>query len=143
MADVKIIDHTKEAIEAKDEAVERALEIIGGLMERYAKQNCPVDTGLLRNSITHATDGHRPSAERYHADSEKNGSMGIGYYQGEIPPEPDGKRSVVVGTNVVYARIIEFNEKMKHVSGRAHFIRDSVATHIAEYKKILERELGK
>lgn len=31
----------------------RALEIIGGTAERYAKRLCPVDTGNLRNSITH------------------------------------------------------------------------------------------
>lgn len=30
-----------------------ALEIIGGKAETYAKQACPVDTGRLRNSITH------------------------------------------------------------------------------------------
>ena len=29
------------------------LEIIGGKAETYAKQICPVDTGNLRNSITH------------------------------------------------------------------------------------------
>lgn len=139
MGNTTIIDHTKEAIEAKDEAVERALEIIGGLMERYAKQNCPVDTGLLRNSITHAVDGKPMAVSEYY----DNGKEQQGFYEGEMPPEEGGKRSVVVGTNVVYAPIIEFNEKMKHVSGRAHFIRDSVATHIAEYKKILERELGK
>ena len=34
-------------------AKERALEIIGGKAETYAKQICPVDTGNLRNSITH------------------------------------------------------------------------------------------
>lgn len=31
----------------------QALEIIGGLAEGYAKRLCPVDTGNLRNSITH------------------------------------------------------------------------------------------
>lgn len=34
-------------------AVDRALEIIGGKAESYAKMLCPVDTGNLRNSITH------------------------------------------------------------------------------------------
>ena len=32
----------------------RALEIVGGMAETYAKQLCPVDTGRLRNSISHA-----------------------------------------------------------------------------------------
>lgn len=31
----------------------KALEIIGGKAEGYAKRLCPVDTGNLRNSITH------------------------------------------------------------------------------------------
>jgi HK97 gp10 family phage protein len=34
-------------------ATARALEIIGGKAEGYAKAICPVDTGRLRNSITH------------------------------------------------------------------------------------------
>lgn len=46
-------DHTQEAIDAKDIAVERALEAIGLAAEGYAKLLCPVDTGRLRNSITH------------------------------------------------------------------------------------------
>ena len=34
-------------------AIDRALEIIGGKAESYAKALSPVDTGRLRNSITH------------------------------------------------------------------------------------------
>lgn len=34
-------------------ATARALEIMGGKAEGYAKMLCPVDTGRLRNSITH------------------------------------------------------------------------------------------
>ena len=39
--------------EAVTQAMARALEICGGKAETYAKQLCPVDTGNLRNSITH------------------------------------------------------------------------------------------
>lgn len=38
-------------------AVVRALEIAGGMAESYAKEICPVDTGNLRNSITHQMEG--------------------------------------------------------------------------------------
>lgn len=38
------------------DAVEQALHSIGDKMESYAKANCPVDTGNLRNSITHTVD---------------------------------------------------------------------------------------
>lgn len=53
ITDVKITSHVSEAIEAKNEAVARALEIMGEVAERYAKGYAPVDTGRLRNSISH------------------------------------------------------------------------------------------
>lgn len=39
-------------------AIERALETCGLAAEGYAKRLCPVDTGNLRNSISHAVEGH-------------------------------------------------------------------------------------
>lgn len=45
--------HCREALSAEEAARTRALEIIGGKAESYAKKLCPVDTGRLRNSITH------------------------------------------------------------------------------------------
>lgn len=49
-----------EVLKGSQEAIERAAEIIGGMAESYAKELCPVDTGNLRNSITHTTEdeGH-------------------------------------------------------------------------------------
>ena len=45
--------HVPEALNSLKAKKARALEIIGGKAETYAKQLCPVDTGNLRNSITH------------------------------------------------------------------------------------------
>ena len=45
--------HAREALNAEQKARDTALEIIGGKAETYAKRLCPVDTGRLRNSITH------------------------------------------------------------------------------------------
>ena len=53
MSSVIFNDHTKEVIDAKNQAVQKALEMIGLQCEGYAKLLCPVDTGNLRNSITH------------------------------------------------------------------------------------------
>lgn len=50
---VVFTSHVKEALSAEQEARNWALEIIGGKAETYAKKICPVDTGRLRNSITH------------------------------------------------------------------------------------------
>lgn len=49
----KIIDHSDEYIRAKNAAISKALEKIGLKAEGYAKLICPVDTGRLRNSISH------------------------------------------------------------------------------------------
>lgn len=52
-----ILEDNAEAIRnATNQALMRALETIGIVAERYAKALCPVDTGRLRNSITHALD---------------------------------------------------------------------------------------
>lgn len=54
----EIIENNKDKIEgALDEAIDRALEACGLQAENYAKARCPVDTGLLRNSISHTHDG--------------------------------------------------------------------------------------
>ena len=51
------ITSNKDLIEnTSNEAIERALEAIGLQCEGYAKMLCPVDTGRLRNSITHSVD---------------------------------------------------------------------------------------
>ena len=46
-------DNTDEVLKGISDAVERALTRIGLSAEGYAKKECPVDTGNLRNSITH------------------------------------------------------------------------------------------
>lgn len=49
-------DNTEEASQGIVRAIDRALEEIGLAAEGYAKRACPVDTGNLRNSITHAVE---------------------------------------------------------------------------------------
>lgn len=54
MIGVKITDNSKQTISAMDKAVAKGLEMCGLVGEGYAKLKCPVDTGRLRNSISHA-----------------------------------------------------------------------------------------
>lgn len=49
-------DNTEEVSRGIVRAIDRALEEIGLAAEGYAKRRCPVDTGNLRNSITHAVE---------------------------------------------------------------------------------------
>lgn len=52
--DVEIVqDNTDEVVAAIGKAIARGLEAVGLQAEGYAVQKCPVDTGRLRNSITH------------------------------------------------------------------------------------------
>ena len=50
------IDHSEEVLSAFAKAKKNALTAIGITAERHAKKKTPVDTGRLRNSITHAED---------------------------------------------------------------------------------------
>jgi len=57
---IDIEDHTPELLQAIDEHLPDIMDAIGATAEGYAKQRCPVDTGRLRNSITHqVTDDGR------------------------------------------------------------------------------------
>ena len=53
MADFTFISHAKEVTDALQAAKGRALEIIGGKAESYAKALCPTKSGRLKNNITH------------------------------------------------------------------------------------------
>ena len=160
--EVKIIDNSELFKKAKDEAVKRALEAIGMTAERHAKERCPVDTGLLRNSITHAVSGEKPAINSYHASYGSNrytkgknagkrrsasskyaGSVGYGKYSGTAPNDPPEKLGVYIGTNVKYARKQELGDSYHHASGAAHFLRDAATTHGDEYKRIAEKQLKK
>ena len=54
--DVSITSNKDEVLNAFREQVQKGLEAIGSTAEGYAKDNCPVDTGRLRNSIAYAVE---------------------------------------------------------------------------------------
>ena len=96
---VSFTDNRRFFIDAKNEAVERALEAIGLQAEGDVAALAPHDTGLLRNSITHAVSGNRPAISSYTDD----GGGQLGTYAGSVPDAPPKKKAVYVGTNVEYA----------------------------------------
>lgn len=59
---VEFTDNSEEISDALKAAILRGLEKCGLAAEGYAKKLCPVDTGNLRNSITHAVDEDEPAA---------------------------------------------------------------------------------
>ena len=59
---VEIHDNSKEVSDKIKAALLRGLETCGLVAEGYAKKLAPVDTGNLRNSITHEVDDGEPAA---------------------------------------------------------------------------------
>lgn len=56
ITDVKLVDNSKEVLEAFHKQASLALSAIGQTAEGYAKEDCPVDTGRLRNSISNQVE---------------------------------------------------------------------------------------
>ena len=58
MSDYKITDNRPQVKKEFDIKLALALELIGQKAEGYAKDDTPVDTGRLRNSISNKVDGN-------------------------------------------------------------------------------------
>lgn len=54
---VKFINHEPDVLKAMEQSIDSSLEVVGLVAEGYAKRLCPVDTGRLRNSISHTVRG--------------------------------------------------------------------------------------
>ena len=59
---IQFTDNSKEVSDNIKAALLRAMETCGLVAEGYAKKLAPVDTGNLRNSITHEVDDGEPAA---------------------------------------------------------------------------------
>lgn len=131
----EVEDNSPEILAMLETAIEKALTECGMRAEEYAKNLAPVDTGLLRNSITYALDGESPAISSYKAT---NGD-GKGSYSGQMPAEPENNRAVYIGTNVKYGIYQELGttRMKKHTP----FLVPAIADHISEYKDIIKENL--
>lgn len=141
MVSIEIVEDNKDKILGElDEAIDRALEAWGLQAENYAKARCPVDTGLLRNSITHAKGGKQAAIKTYHADSANGGKQSVGFYVGTAPNE---EHTMYVGSNVEYAPYVEYgyHKASGGMIPGAHFLKSAVEGHTAKYKRLIEQAL--
>lgn len=77
---IEITDNSPEVLAALKNAIGRALWAVGAAAEGHAKENAPVDTGRLRNSITHQEEERATvigSNVEYAAAQELGTSRGI------------------------------------------------------------------
>ena len=108
----EVVSRADEVIAALRRQVALGLESIGQEAEGYAKDECPVDTGRLRNSISHEVQedevyiGTNVEYAPYVEFNEK---------ARHDPPQFGG--------------------------GKAHFLRDAAANHGDHYKEIMEAAL--
>lgn len=105
MTTIEFKDYSAESKEEIKSRTLKALTMCGLVVEKFAKQLAPADTGLLRNSITWALAGKKPAAKSYKANKPKNGVIQTGEYSGTAPN--DDELSVFVGTNVEYSPHVE------------------------------------
>lgn len=116
---VIFISNCKQVLSVEDAARAKALEIIGGKAESYAKKLCPVKTNRLRSSITHQQyDEH---TEVIGTNVEYAPFVELGHAQ-----EP-GRYVPAIGKKL----------KASWVEGKP-FLRPAAENHTAEYKRIIE-----
>ena len=125
--DIQITDNSGEILRALEEKKKAALEAIGITAEGYAKLLTPVDTGRLRNSMSHTVVGddcYIGSNVPYAVWHE----LGSGIYAS------DGNGRKTPWT--YYDR----NGKLHYTRGvkPKHMLKKAASEHTAEYKKIIE-----
>ena len=126
-------DNSKEYKELLTQAIRRGLRTIGMRAETHAKENCPVDTGYARNSITYALSGESAAISSYEADRGKNGKPPrTGKYSGTMGKIEDNY--VVIGSNVEYFPFIEEGARGREAR---HTLRKAASDHKDEYKQLL------
>lgn len=132
-------DNSDEWVSFFNKAKHRGLTAIGLTAEKYAKKDCPVDTGLLRNSITYAISGYEAHVKQYRRDNFKSGESKKHTYKG-YDGVMDGKKdeAVYIGTNVEYAAHQELGARGKP---GIFFLRKSATEHTPEYKEIMKDNL--
>lgn len=137
---ITVVSHVDEFMEQVVEKMPLILQGVGQVAEGHAKDDCPVDTGLLHNSLTYAIAGEAPVISSYSADKEdEHGVIQTGTYDGAMPADNNPQNySVYIGSNVKYAPAQEYNDTYRHKVGKAHFIRDALQNHKAEYKDNIE-----
>ena len=126
-------DNSKEYKSLLNQAIRRGLRAIGMKAETHAKENCPVDTGYARNSITYALSGESTAVSWYEADRGKgNKPPRTGEYRGTLGEIDDNY--VAIGSNVEYFPFIEEGARGRKAY---HTLRKAATDHKDEYKQLL------
>lgn len=127
---IRFEDNSGEVISTMQEAAIRALEKCGLTAEEYAKRLAPVDTGNLRNSITHQVDdGESAVYIGSNVEYATYVELGTGKYAEGGRPTP-----------WVY-QDAEGNWHWTAGNPAQPFLKPAVADHAQTYRNIIEDEM--
>lgn len=137
---VEVVSNRREVERATEKAMKTAARMIGGTVEGHAKELCPVDTGLLRNSITFALGGQATSILSYQSNDRDKAGNPIeptkGQYEGQAPSDDGDQVTVYVGTNVQYAPYQELGTQKMDARP---FLRPAFENFTGEIEQIMEK----
>lgn len=156
---VQFTDNSAALLAALHAACERGLEEVGQAAEKYAILKTPVDTGNLRNSITHAVHDYTAFI-----GSNVHYAAYVEFGTGRYATSGNGRKGwwvYVTGSDKTASnpikKIYTYEEARKimailrkkgldaHMTEGmqpAHMLRDSVANHLPEYRQIMIRALS-
>ena len=152
MATVDIIDNTDEVMDEFERAMLRALEIIGGKAETYAKALTPVGTvestgvehyigGTLRNSITHAMDG---ATVMIGSNVEYAPYVELGTGKEYEPPpkymEAHGKKGK--GRDRWFYQDMNGKWHVGYPRKGVHMLQKAIEDHVQEYEEVVRKEMS-
>lgn len=131
---VNVTSNKDEYEKALDEVAEKVLTMWGMQAESAAKRLCPVDTGLLRNSITYAVAGEGVANPTYRSNTGSES----GSYQGQAQADKGGARHVYIGSNVEYA---PYQELGTSKMAAQPYLRPAIEQNRDYFEQILRSEL--
>lgn len=94
-----------EAKRISDEAVERALKNWGQAYENNAKTYAPVDTGRLRNSITHKPQGKNTEVVQTNVEYAIYQEMGTSKMKAQPYMRPAGENHIAEYKNIIESEL--------------------------------------
>lgn len=154
MADIILAEDNSDLVKkAAEAAIKRALEIVGGKAESYAKEelnrvvySTPEGwyrrTGALRNSISHRVDDH--TAVVYSGISyAPYVELGTGKEYSPPPEWMEVHAERGSGQDRWFYQDAEGNWHVGYPQKGRPFLRPAIENHLDEYNKIIENELRK
>lgn len=128
-------DHSDEVLQAFEEGCLRALERCGLQGEGYAKDLCPVDTGNLRNNISHKV-----------VDAEPAAYIGTNTEYAAYVEFGTGSHSSIGGGTPKTHWVYKGDDGEMHIGKPMKprpYLKPAVANHVSTYRNIFKDELSK